>query len=378
MAYQTVARIVRVVQVLPALWSGGVERGTVDFAIELARRGHEAIVVSNGGPLVAHLEAAGVQHIRRPVHRKSPMSFGQVVPMRRLLQALSPDIVHVRSRMPAWITRLAWRSLPSHTRPALVTTFHGLHSVSSYSAIMAKSDHVIAVSECVRDYVLANYRVAPTDLTTIQRGVDPAVFHPGGSGGQFEAEFPALTGKPVILMPGRLSRWKGQHAFLEAMARVIQQQPDCHGLIVGGAAPGKRHYEQELRDHVRELGISDHIHFLGPRDDMADLYRRATIVCHLSARPEPFGRTVTEALACGTPVVAYRRGGAAESLEACFAQGLVAPDNVNAVADWLCEMLRQPHPVAPLPQRFRLDAQVDATIAVYEQVLARQSAGTLS
>ncbi|PAV25870.1 glycosyl transferase [Tamilnaduibacter salinus] len=369
----------RVVQVLPALWSGGVERGTVDSAIELAKRGHEAIVVSNGGPLVTHLEDAGVRHIQRPVHRKSPRSFGQIAPMRRLLRELAPDIVHVRSRMPAWITRLARQTLPAPERPALISTFHGMHSVSGYSAIMAKSDHIIAVSDCVRRYVLDNYRVHPDDLTTIQRGVDPAVFYPSVPDErwrqQLEADYPALAGKRIILMPGRLSRWKGQHAFLEAMARVFQREPDCHGLLVGGADPGKQHYEQELRTHARALGVEDQIHFLGPREDMANLYRRATIVCHLSSRPEPFGRTVTEALACGTPVVAYRRGGAAESLKACFPQGLVPPDDVNAVVDRLHHMLRHPPSIAPLPAPFHLESQVDATIAVYGQILARRATG---
>ena len=140
----------RILQALPALYSGGVERGTVEFAADLVRHGHESFVVSNGGPLAARLEAQGSTHIQMPVHRKSPASFGQIRPMRQLIQDLQPDIIHVRSRMPAWIVRLAWKGLPAHQQPAIVSTFHGMYSVNPYSAIMAKSDHVIAVSNCVR------------------------------------------------------------------------------------------------------------------------------------------------------------------------------------------------------------------------------------
>ena len=147
----------KIVQILPALNSGGVERGTVEFAAELVRRGHESIVVSNGGPLVRQLEAQGSVHIAQPVHRKSPVSFGQILPLRRLLQELQPDVVHVRSRMPAWITRLALRGIPENKRPVVVSTFHGMYSVNAYSAVMARADHIIAVSDCVRQYVLRHF-----------------------------------------------------------------------------------------------------------------------------------------------------------------------------------------------------------------------------
>ena len=107
----------KILQALPALYSGGVERGTVEFAAELVKRGHQSFVVSNGGPMAEQVRGQGSTHIHMPIHRKTPASFGQILPMRKLLQELRPDIVHVRSRMPAWIIHLALKTLPADQQP---------------------------------------------------------------------------------------------------------------------------------------------------------------------------------------------------------------------------------------------------------------------
>ena len=370
----------RVLQVLPALHSGGVERGTVEFAGELVRRGHESIVLSSGGPLVKQLEKQGSTHITRPVHRKSLRSFGQIRPVRTLLRELRPDIVHVRSRMPAWILYLAWRGLPRHDRPALVATFHGMYSVNPYSAVMAKAEQLIAVSNCVEHYVKNSYGVAPERLTVIQRGVDVDGFRkarldPDWLERLFTQQ-PQLRDKRLLLMPGRISRWKGQLQFLEVMARITRQRPECHGLVVGGVEPGKDRFMKELEQRRRELDLEAKVTFLGQRSDMSELYLASDLVCHMSTKPEPFGRTVTEALACGTPVVAFDRGGAAETLRACFPEGLVAPDDTEAFARQAMALLDQAEYHIRLPRRFRLDAQVEATLAVYQRALDERASST--
>jgi len=366
----------RVLQVLPALESGGVERGTVEFAAELVRQGHESYVMSSGGGMTQLLDAQGSTHIQMPIHRKSLASFGQIRPVRALLKELQPDIIHMRSRMPAWITWLAWRGLPPSGRPALVSTFHGMYSVNPYSAIMTRADHIIAVSECVKTYILENYRVPPEHLSVIQRGVDVEAFNnhqldPGWIS-RFYRQFPHLEHKQLILMPGRISRWKGQLLFLDAMVDIVRQHPQFHGVIVGGTEAGKRHFLKELEQHRSDLGLDNQVTFLGQRSDMADLYRIATLVCHMSTKPEPFGRTVTEALAAGTPVVAFDRGGAAETLTACFPQGLVPPDDIRAFAAKVIELAAQPEHTIALPERFRLEAQTSATIDIYQQLLTRR------
>ena len=363
----------RVLQVLPALNAGGVERGTLDFARALVQLGHESLVVSNGGTMVPELEASGSTHISRPVHRKSLLSFGQVRPMRKLLRELKPDIVHVRSRMPAWITWLAWRKLPPSDRPGLVSTFHGLYSVTPYSAIMAKAERLISISDCVHQYMLTNYTIDPAIVTRIYRGLDPAQFQPtqhdNAEQAQLLREFPQFNGRQLILMPGRLSRWKGQLDFIRLMAKLAQLEPQCHGVILGAAEADKAHYEEELQQLCAELGLQDKITFVGHRSDIQTFYRLAKVCCHLSSKPEPFGRTVPEALACGCPVVAYNRGGAAESLQQSFPAGLVEPDNIDQCVDRIRQLL-QATPAVSLPEEFFLAHQVDATLAVYQELLA--------
>ncbi|MBK1852757.1 glycosyltransferase family 4 protein [Marinobacter sp. 1-4A] len=363
----------RILQALPALHSGGVERGTVEFAADLVRHGHESYVVSNGGPLAKRLEEQGSTHIEMPIHRKSPASLGQIRPMRTLIQELQPDIIHVRSRMPAWIVRLAWKGLPVRQRPAIVSTFHGMYSVNPYSAIMAKSDQVIAVSNCVRNYIIQNYQVPEQKLTVIQRGVDVDYFQRRALSEAWRqaliTKFPELENKRILMMPGRISRWKGQLQFLEAMQEITRKNADCHGIIVGGAEPGKERFMQELERHREKLGLANKVTFLGQRDDMAELYLFADLVCHMSTKPEPFGRTVTEALSSGTPVVAFNRGGAAETLQACFRDGLVTPDDTREFAQVALKLLQGRTPAIDIPYRFRLQAQTESTLDIYQRLI---------
>lgn len=368
-----VNRPLRIVQVLPALNEGGVERGTVEFARELVKLGHESIVISNGGRQVERLLAEGTRHIQMPVHKKSLTSLLQVRPMRKLLAELQPDIVHVRSRIPAWIVWLAWRKMPARQRPGLVSTFHGLYSVNRYSAIMGKAERVIAISDCVHQYILRNYDVDPAIITRIFRGLDRSAFNKDACTPhwreQLFQQYPQLRDRQLILMPGRLSRWKGQEAFIAMMAELVKLNPACHGVVVGAAEPDKAHYEQELRDLCRAKGVADQVTFVGHRSDIQAFYGLASVTCHMSSKAEPFGRTVPEALASGCPVVAYDRGGASESLNACFPQGLVPPDDISAFARRVAELVDQSFDIQ-LPDAFYLEHQVNATLQVYRDLLA--------
>ncbi|WP_404368198.1 glycosyltransferase family 4 protein [Marinobacter sp.] len=366
----------RILQVLPALYSGGVERGTVEFAAELVKRGHESFVLSSGGPMVGQLEREGSSHITMPVHRKSVVSLRQVRPMRELLRQLRPDVIHIRSRMPAWITWMAWKGLPEDRRPVLVSTFHGMYSVNPYSAVMARAQHVIAVSTCVKDYVLSNFSVDPEKLTVIERGVDVAGFRErtlnSGWLDTLLQEHPQLRGKRIIMMPGRISRWKGHALFLKAMNTIIRARPDCHGIVIGGVEPGKDRFMKELKAQQRALGLEQAVTFLGQRSDIAEFYLLSSLVCHMSTKPEPFGRTVTEALASGTPVVAFDRGGAGETLQACFPAGLVEPDNTEAFARKVLELIDKTDHQIMLPGRFHLENQASATLEVYQDLLRQR------
>ncbi|UZE95762.1 glycosyltransferase family 4 protein [Alkalimarinus alittae] len=362
----------RIVQVLPELNAGGVERGTVEFARELVKAGHESIVISSGGRQVPKLESEGSRHITALVHKKSLASFFQIRPMRRLLADLKPDIVHVRSRMPAWIVWLAWRKMNPEIRPKLISTFHGMYSVNAYSAIMAKSEHIISISDCVSDYIFRNYAVSPDKLTRIYRGLDRNSFSEGSNIDKWKDElflkYPQFKSKKLILMPGRLTRWKGQEAFLSMMNVLVGIDPRCHGIIVGEAESNKEHYLQELTVQCSRLGLDDKVTFVGHRSDINNFYSLSAVACHMSNKAEPFGRTVTEALASGVPVVAYDRGGASESLRAGFPEGLVAADDIAAFAHKVSALLDSEANIQ-LPDEFYLDSQARETLNVYYRAL---------
>lgn len=367
----------KVIQLLPALNAGGVERGTLDMARALVQAGHESIVVSNGGRLVEQLEMEGSRHIALPVHKKSLASLLQVRPLRRLIRDLQPDILHVRSRVPAWLTYLAWRKLDPATRPRLISTAHGLYSVNRYSAIMARSEQVIAISDCVKDYLISNYAAdLKAEPEVIYRGVDTEEFSPqiAAATDWLEStlgEFPELRDRRWLALPARLSRWKGQEDFIAMVAALAKQQDDIHGLIIGGAEKNKQHYAQELRALATEHGVADRITFTGHRNDIREWYRHATLVYNLSRKPEPFGRTVIEALAMETPVIGYDVGGPAESLRACFPQGLIESGNQNQLQHKTIELLKAP--TSPrLSQEFTLREQARRTLALYQRLIARK------
>jgi len=365
---------VKVIQLLPALNSGGVERGTLDLGRALASAGHQSIVISSGGRMVEQLQLEGSRHISMPVHKKSLWSLRQVRPLRRLFEELKPDIVHVRSRVPAWLTYLAWKKMNPQTRPRLVSTAHGLYSINRYSAVMAQSEQVIAISQCVKDYLLQNYaNFLKAEPQIIYRGVDTGEFSadeplPEGWLDGVTAAFPGLAGKKWLLLPGRLTRWKGQEDFIQLIAELVKTRDDVHGVVLGGAEKNKQHYAEELKTLAQQLGVADHISFVGRRSDIRHWYKQSAIVYNLSKRPEPFGRTVIEAAAIGTPIVGYDIGGPAESLRACFPAGLVENGNARQLRETSLALL-DTDVRAVLAPEFTLDTLVERTLALYQQLL---------
>lgn len=365
-----------VLQLLPSLESGGVERGTLEVSAELVQRGHRSLVISGGGRLAPALEAAGSEHHTWPVGKKSPLTARWVLPLRQLLLRERVDIVHVRSRVPAWVAWLAWNSLPKRRRPRFVTTAHGLYSVNAYSAVMTRGERVIAISRTVENYLSENYpQLDPDRVRLIFRGVDPNVFPHGyqpsaGWRERWQAEFPHLAGRKIVTLPGRLTRLKGHPAFLELIARLRRSDDAVHGLIVGGEDPKRRAYAEEVRALVRELGLERHVTFTGHRSDIRDIYAVSHVVVSLSANPpEAFGRTTLEALAIGVPVVGYAHAGIGEILTALFPAGSVPVGRLDLAAERIREVLEHG---ATVPQNtlFTQRRMLDQTLGVYQELAA--------
>lgn len=366
----------KVIQILPELNAGGVERGTLEVADFLVKQGHEALVVSNGGRLVPALEASGAMHFSLPVHRKSLSSLLQVRPLRKFLAEQRPDILHIRSRIPGWIAWLAWRGMDPATRPRLVSTVHGFYSVNRYSAVMTKGERVIAVSESIRDYILKNYPATPPEIIrVIFRGIEPADYGadyrpPAAWLEKWRSEHPDLAGKHVLLLPGRITRLKGHEDFFKLIAALKLDGIPVHGLIAGDTHVKKRTYLDELRGIVATLGLAAEITFLGHRSDIREIMAVSGITCALSQQPESFGRTVLEAMALGKPVVGYDCGGVGELLETLFPQGKVPLGNHARLIEITRAVIRDRSVPATVGEPFTLSAMCRSTVAVYQELLA--------
>jgi glycosyltransferase involved in cell wall biosynthesis len=370
----------KVLQILPELQSGGVERGTLEIAAHLVARGHEAVVVSNGGRQVAALEKSGARHSAMPVHRKSLRTLLQVRPLRRLFATERPDIVHIRSRVPGWIAWLALKKMPVATRPRLVSTVHGFYSVNRYSAIMTRGERVIAVSNSVRDYIAQNYPMVPADrVRVVPRGIEPERYPRGyAPTADWLCEWRAgpgaalAPGALVLLLAGRITRLKGHEDFLRLLASLAQTGVDAHGLIVGDTHPDKRAYLAEVRKMAQGLGVVDRAHFLGHRSDLREIMAVSDLVLSLSQQPESFGRTVVEALSLGRMFLGYDQGGVGEQLRVIFPQGCVRlGDEAGLLATALRLARERPAPDA-IPEAYTLNAMCMGTEAIYRDLLAAE------
>lgn len=365
----------KVLQILPELNAGGVERGTLELADYLIKQGHEALVVSNGGRQVEALEKLGGRHIAMPVHRKSLASLFQVRAFRKLLEEEMPDILHIRSRVPGWIAWLAWRKMDPATRPRLVSTVHGFYSVSFYSAVMTKGERVIAVSESIREYILENYPQTPVEkISLIYRGIDPksypAHYQPSVEWQErWHSEYPQLAGKRVFLLPGRITRLKGHADFFDLLSGLRAQGHEVHGLVVGDTHPKKRAYLEELRALASEKGLQDAVTFTGHRSDVREIMAVSDVICALSQQPESFGRTVLEALAIGKPVLGYDCGGVGELLGVIFPEGRVKPMDSAGLLEAASRILaNQPVPIVP-DAAFTLESMCSSTLKLYENLI---------
>jgi len=356
---------------LPALDGGGVERSTLEVADALVRHGHRSLVVSGGGRLLPQLLAGGSAHINWPVGRKSPLALHWVWRLRRLLQSEGVDILHARSRLPAWIAWLAWRGMNPARRPHFITTVHGLNSVNAYSAVMLKGERVIAVSDSARDYLQQHYpQMDPGRIVVIHRGVDPAVFPAGYQPdaewlAEWYRQYPQLQHRYVLTLPGRVSRRKGIDDFIEIIAHLKGLQVPVHGLVVGELPPGRRGSSAALRSRIAAAGLTASITLTGFRPDVRDILAVSSVVLSLSRKPEAFGRTVNEALSLQVPVAGYAHGGVGEQLQRHFPAGAVPPADLDAMVERLRSWYTEP-PAMQGVRAYTLQEMLERTLALYE------------
>ena len=361
----------RIVQLLPELDEGGVERGVVELNREFVKRGLASIVISRGGRLVEQIRKEGGEHVPFDVCSKNPLTVPQrVVRLKKIFRQLQPDILHARSRVPAWLTYLANKRLGI----PFVTTVHGLNSVNRYSEIMTKGDRVITVGEPVRDHILKHYRVPEDRIRVIQRGVDLDRFDPAQVDTAFIEGFRqtyGLQGRYVVASIGRITWLKDYETLIQAIALLAEEIPDIVGLIVGGTREDKRSYLEELKGLARQLGVEQRIVFCGSQNRIAEIYALSDVLVNASLKMGNIGRTIVEAFALDTPVIATTY----EGLRNLVVDGVNGYLIRNRDPRDLAAKIRLVHRGnfrnirANLNPEYTLDTMVEKTIAVYKELL---------
>jgi glycosyltransferase involved in cell wall biosynthesis len=365
-----------ILQVVPGLDAGGVERGTLEIAEAIAAAGYRSLVASSGGRLVAELERLGARHIPLPLATKSPSRIWRNA---ALIAALAKEegvaLIHARSRAPAWSALVAAR----RARIPFVTTYHATYSEGFpgkrlYNSVMARGDRVIAISHHIAAHIRATHRTGEDRLRVVLRGADARRFDPAlvppARAAALRQGWGIPAGAPLILMPARLTRWKGQAVLVEALALL----PGAHAVLAGDAQ-GRDAYVQSLLATAERLGVTQRVHLPGHVEDVPAALMAADVVIHASLEPEGFGRTIAEAQMMGRLVIASDLGAPRETVEHGVTGWRVAPGDPAALAAALREALSLPE-----DQRARISAAARAaapsiaamqaaTLAVYSELL---------
>ena len=306
-----------ILQVVPTLIAGGVERGTIEIAKAIIDSGDRSIVVSAGGPLIAKIHDVGAEHFKMNVATKNPISmYCNIDNLAKIIQEESVDIVHARSRAPAWSAYYAAK----RTGAKFMTTFHGVYNFSCgfkkyYNSIMVSGERVIAVSNFVKDHILSNYDIDESKIRVVHRGVDYRYFDPARMSDEMNAKFREKyhvpKSVPVIVLPARMTRWKGHEVLIKALNLIRDKDFYC---IISGDLAKHPTYTCEIRDMIHELKLQRKIQLFGPEMDMLGLYGIADIVLSTSIEPEAFGRVAIEGQAMEKVVIATNIGGAVETV----------------------------------------------------------------
>ena len=378
-------------QIIPSLNAGGAERTTVEIARAVIETGGRSLIASSGGSFSGALAQLGADLIEMPVHSKSPaVIWSNAQRLAEIVSREQVSLVHARSRAPGWSAR----SAAKRTGVPYVATHHGMYRADNrwkriYSAGLTKADIVIANSRFIADAMVSG-GVDEKRIRVIPRGADMDMFN-GALVNQtrvksLEQHWALKDAGQLLeircLLPARFTDWKGHKVAIEAAAILKNAKGYGHehkiSLVFCGGARDGGNYKTSLRAYVDECGVADMVRIVGECADMAAAYQWADIVVAPSTKPEPFGRTVIEAGAMETPVIASAHGGACETIIDQTTGYLIAPNSAPALADTIDHLVKigakaradigqraRDH----IDQNFSCSAMCSATLHVYEELL---------
>ena len=382
-----------ILQIIPELDTGGAERTTIDIAAALVSAGARALVACERGRLVSELQAKGGIWLPFPAASKNPLVMAlNVGKLARLIQQERVDIVHARSRAPAWVAYGATR----RTKTPFITTYHGSYAGNSslklrYNSVMARGDIVIANSDYTAGLISSLYPFARTKLRVIHRGTDFRNFAPSGVDAARVRKLREAWGvephERIVLLAARLTAWKGQKVLIEAARIMAEQGIGDTRFVLAGDDQGRAGYVRELDGLIAKAGLTGVVLRVGHCADMAAAFMSASVACVPSTEPEAFGRAAVEAQAMGTPVVVSDLGAVPETVlappqvEASRRTGWrVPPDDAAVLASTLMEALAlgasardalAQRARSHVERHFSLEQMCNATLDAYAAVLGR-------
>jgi glycosyltransferase involved in cell wall biosynthesis len=372
-----------VLQVLPELGQGGVEMGTIQIAEALTAAGYKNFVASSGGRMIFQLEKLGVKHFTLPLKSKNPFTiFKNAKILAEIIKKEGINIVHARSRAPAWSAYLAAKKANVH----FVTTFHGTYGLGPkgikkiYNRVMTFGEKVIVISTHIKRHVMEHYHTAEDKLVFIHRCVDVEKFNPNAITPErlktIIEQYELPTDKKLILLIGRLTRWKGQELLIDALAK-IKNRADFHCIFTGDDQ-GRVKYTEGLINKIKEYGMEGFFTFIKHTDDVPALMKACDIVVSASIEPEAFGRIAAEGEAMGKIVLASNIGGSLDNLK----DGVTGRHFISGDADDLSRKLDWALSLSPAEQKKFADAaqnfvkenftkqiMCDKTLAVYRSLI---------
>lgn len=378
-------RLLNVLQIIPALQTGGAERTTVDVARAVMASGGRAVVATRGGRMVEELKTTGAHVVLLPVDSKNPFTLWRNVSrLKRLIKRHDIALVHARSRAPAWSGFFAAKGCDI----PFITTYHGTYGAKTaskrfYNSIMVRGVRVIANSAFIAERIHATYPWAADKIITIPRGLDLGAFDPGTVNADRQETVRRAWGlendsRPIILLPGRLTRWKGQAVLIDAARKLMERGQKRFVCVLAGDSQGKQAYEEELRTLSRSPVLADRVRIVGHCTDMPAAYALSRVVVSTSTRAEAFGRIAVEAQAMGKAVIASDHGGARETVINGVTGWLVSPNDPEELARALDATLSlKPDAIADLSTRARahvvktysLRQMCAKTISVYREAV---------
>ena len=325
-----------VLQVLPHLNSGGLVSGAIEVSSALVKNNFQSYVLSEGGRREREIDRDGGVLLNLNVGSKNPIIiYKNIFKLKKIIEEFKIDIIHARSRAPAWSAYYAAKK----TKTPFVTTFHGTYGIKNnfkkkYNSIMIRSNRVIAISNFIKDHIIENYNINNDKIITIHRGINISDFNSLNVTDErliaFTNKFNIPEDSLVILLPGRLTRWKGHELFIKAIAKLNRKDILC--LFVGDNQ-GRKNYLRDLKKLIENYKLTNNFRIIDNQLDMAAVYKLSDVVVSASTDPEAFGRVVAEAQAMGRPTITANHGGAPEIILDGVTGWLFKPNDIEDLAE---------------------------------------------